>query len=106
MAAFIILVVCYGILVYSLEFQDYIHIYIYGYQLYQLPQSLCNIYSKQGKIVETIIFLTVFCLFIFCSYCMCIHFNRKKLFIRHMESLECLKFDDISIEICLETIRR
>ena len=66
---------------------------------------LCSIYSKRVKNVESIVFLTVFCLS-FCYYCICIQFNRKKVFIRHKESLECLKFDDTKIDICLKYMKR
>ena len=54
--------------------------------------------------VESIVFLTVFCLFLFVLI-VCVY-NLIEVFMRHKESLECLKFDDINIEICLKYIKR
>ena len=120
MAAFIIIVVCYGILVYSLEFQYYIYSWLSITTIFislnstsnnqkpdiniVLNKCLCSIYSKQMTNVESIVFLTVFCLFLFVLI-VCVY-NLIEVFMRHKESLECLKFDDINIEICLKYIKR
>ena len=78
MAPFIVIVVCYGILVYSLEIQYYIYSWLSITIIFislnstsnnqqphikmMLNNFLCSIYSKRVKNVESIVFLIVFCL--------------------------------------------
>ena len=86
MAPFIVIVVCYGILVYSLEIQYYIYSWLSITIIFislnstsnkqqphikmMLNNFLCSIYSKRLKNVESIVFLIVFCLvFLFLLGC-------------------------------------